>query len=279
MKPLTEYENIRDYLADFYHDTKKKYPGFSHRVLAQKVGFSNGYFSRILSGEKKISEALVEKFIAYLKLRGNDAEYFRALVIYSQSPDEAVVNRAFKRMISLQSCDAGILEVDQFELFHTWYHSVIFSLCHMGQVTESSDFEQMGKQLFPTISGKEFEDSLKLLQKLELIDLKNGTYKVQQQFLTTGSKHKNRHIRNYLLNSINQARYALLNTPQPERDITTMTLSISENGYREIQELVQKFRSQVNEIVAADSELDQVCQVNIQQFPLFKSKKESRDDS
>ncbi len=49
-----------------------------------------------------------------------------------------------------------------------------------------------------------------------------------------------------------------------------MTISVSLEGYEEIQKLVTEFKKQVNDVIAADSNLDRVCQVNIQQFPLYK---------
>ncbi len=273
MNSLFEYVSVRDFLEEYYLNKKNSTPSFSHRVLASKVGFSNGYFSRILSGEKKLSSALVEKFVIYLKFGRSEADYFRALVIYSQSSNEIEKNNAFKTMLSTQRRSSSVVEQEQFELFHTWYHSTLFSLCHMGEITTQTDLGEIGSKLYPSVSSKELTQSLQLITKLDLVEVKNSVYTVKNQFLTSGSKHKNRHIQNYLLNSLQQAKNALLSTPQSERDISTMTISVSQSGYEEIQELVAQFKQKVNGVIAADSELDRVCQINIQQFPLYKKGK------
>ncbi len=273
MISLLEFDSTREFLKSKYLEKKVMNPHFSQRVLATKVGFSNGYFSRIVSGEKKLSSELIEKFIKYFNFEEDEAEYFRAMTEYSQCTNQSARSKAFKIMLSLQETETAKIEQDQSELFHTWYHSTLFSLCHMGEITSHTDLTLIGSKLYPPVTADELKDSLTLLESLNLIECSDTIFRVKNQFLTSGKKHKNHHIRNYLLNSIHQAKNALLSTPQSERDISTMTVTVSKNGYNEIQELVKKFKQDVNSVISADSNLDQVCQINIQQFPLYKKGK------
>jgi len=60
--------------------------------------------------------------------------------------------------------------------------------------------------------------------------------------------------------------------PAESRDISTLTLSVSETTFREIKAEVQLFRKHLSAIACADQFADRVYQVNIQLFPLTRTK-------
>jgi uncharacterized protein (TIGR02147 family) len=57
-----------------------------------------------------------------------------------------------------------------------------------------------------------------------------------------------------------------------ERDISTVTLSVAESALPEVQEVIRQFRSTLIKIVNATTPSDRVYQLNVQLFPLSRSK-------
>ena len=64
------------------------------------------------------------------------------------------------------------------------------------------------------------------------------------------------------------AREALYSVPKTHRDISTLTLSISEQGLQHIKEKIKDCRRELLEIAKADENADRVYQLNLQLFPL-----------
>jgi len=62
--------------------------------------------------------------------------------------------------------------------------------------------------------------------------------------------------------------------PHQERDISTMSVGISEESFKKIAEIIAGCRKAIANIAAADQNADCVYQVNFQVFPLSKTKHE-----
>ncbi len=266
---IYNYSNIREFLKEMYKVKKQENPSFSHRYIGSKVGFSAGYFSRILTGDKQISVEMADKFVAFLKLSETEAEYFRAMTNYSQSKTIESKNAFYKQMLSLKKSRNLSKEKQGYKLFSNWANSVVFSLCRIEELTDDSDFVQLGKDMSPKLTAQEIRNSLKLLCKMDLIKKdEQGFYQVVDSFLSSIGD-ESIHIQNYLSNSLKTAEYALENRSREEREIATMMLTLSEEGYEKVKEKMRGVRKEINEIVAQESGVDRICQANIHLFPLY----------
>lgn len=84
------YTDYRAYLGDAYHYLKKTRPsGFTHRRIGQKGGFDPGLFSKVIQGQRNISEKLLPGFCRAFGLEGDEARYFHHLVRLGQADSEA----------------------------------------------------------------------------------------------------------------------------------------------------------------------------------------------
>jgi len=112
------YSDYRKYLNDFYEAEKRRNPHFSHRYIAQKVGFnSSGFFSKILQGTTNISNELALKFADFCKLKKSEADYFGLLVLYNQAKSHAEKKRWFEKILAFSKSKVKIVEVSQYEFF------------------------------------------------------------------------------------------------------------------------------------------------------------------
>jgi uncharacterized protein (TIGR02147 family) len=86
MVDIYHYSDYRNYLKDAYLDLKKARPsGFTHRRIGQKGGFDPGLFSKVIQGQRNISEKLLPGFCRAFGLEGDEARYFHCLVRYTQA--------------------------------------------------------------------------------------------------------------------------------------------------------------------------------------------------
>jgi len=269
MADIFTFNSSCEFLKHLYEEKKRRNRSFSHRYIGLKIGFSAGYFSRIVSGEKPLSSKMVEKFIGFFNLKPREADYFRNLVGYSQSCNVDQKKVHYQKMLSLRKNSSIQTEKLHFEFFAHWSHSAVFSLCRVEPLSENSDFAVIGKRFTPKLSSEEIRKSLDLLQKLGLIKLTDsGTFEVIHSFLSSiGDESMN--IRNYLANSINGAVIALDQIPREQREIQTMMLTVSELGYQKIKSKIETLRKEINEIVAEDSGIDRICQANFHLFPRY----------
>ncbi|MDD5674617.1 MAG: TIGR02147 family protein, partial [Chitinivibrionales bacterium] len=68
------------------------------------------------------------------------------------------------------------------------------------------------------------------------------------------------------------AKEAIDRFPRQERSMSTLTFSISEQGYKSISERLAMFRREVLEIAKADKNRDRIYHMNFHMFPLSKWK-------
>jgi uncharacterized protein (TIGR02147 family) len=73
--------------------------------------------------------------------------------------------------------------------------------------------------------------------------------------------------------SLDLARRALDRYTSIERDVSGVTMSLSDNGFEQIKKEIQSFRKRIVEIASRDSNEERAFQLNIQLFPLSKRTK------
>lgn len=269
MVNIYDYTDIREYLQAFYKERNSENPIFSHRYIAMKVGFSAGYFSRILSGEKTISSKMADSFSDFINLTGNERDYFHLINTYSHTKSIEERNRLYQQILTQKKKRQITRDKQGYKLFSSKSHSLVFSLCRLEKISDSSDFATLGKLFTPRLSAKEIKESLALLHKMEIIRKNElGQYIIVSSFLNF-IQDESIHIQNYLFNSIKSAEEALENLPRSERELATMMITVSDEGYRKINEKMIHLRKEINEIVAQDDEITKICQINTHLFPLY----------
>ena len=90
MKPITEYEDYRLYLRDFYEE-RKKTSVFSWREFAKLAGFSSsGYLKLVCDGKTRLSKIGAVKVAPAMGLAGFQADYFCLMVEFCDAPPTRV---------------------------------------------------------------------------------------------------------------------------------------------------------------------------------------------
>jgi uncharacterized protein (TIGR02147 family) len=262
MKTIFDYTDYRDYLRDFYEHKKTQTKSFSHRYFEQRLQVSEGYFSRLLKGEKNISDALLVKFTQILKLSKKEAEYFELLVKFTLAPDAQSRSHYYERMLDRGRRKISQITREQYELFQEPHHVAVHALVHLLPIGVGSDLSKIGALLMPAITGVKLRDSLALLERLGLISRgDSGMYSVVKNQLSTGDNPRDVALRRFIGESLAMARGMLDIVPEAERSVALMTVSVSSDAYGKIIEVLAGARQEINNIIARDKGMDRIYQV------------------
>jgi len=266
------YSDFRKFLSDYYDEQKERNPNFSYQIFSDKIGFGNkGLIFNIIKGIKPLSSPGIYKIISGLKINGAEKEYFEALVHFNQAKDEQERSRFYKELQRIRDEEprdftAYCLKNEQFGIYSCWYHCVVRSLIDMYKF--NGDYAWLAKKVYPNITEKQAQESVYWLQKLGLIQKNSdGSYEVTNKTITTG-KEKRMGVLNFHYETLELARKSLGNIPNCKRNVTGLTIGISQKMYLRICDEIQYFQKRLLALAENDDDADRVYQLNFHFFPL-----------
>lgn len=267
------YSDYRRFLADHYAYAKASEYGFSFRVFSKRAKISSSNYLRlVIDGKRNLSSGMAAQFAQACGLSGSSAEFFRELVAYNQAETTADKNRHYARLVGFRPFrDARKLESAQAEYHSTWYLPAIRELCRRPDFDE--DPKWIAAQLEPAISSAEAKQALATLQKLGLL-VRDETGKLKQvdQLVTTGPGPLGHHVFNYHRTMLERAAVALDRISREEREISTLTVCVSQDKLLELKRRIRDFRRDLLQLAEVDNEPERVVQINFQLFPLSKER-------
>lgn len=273
MLNVFEYISYRQLLKNLYEAHKKKQSSFSYRYIGQKVGFkSAGFFSNILQGKRNISQNIIFKFAELFKFNKKETEYFELLVLYDQANQHNRKKYYFEKLLAMRKSKVHELTADQYMYFDKWYNVAIREL--LNYFPFRGDYQQLAKMLNPPISPIEAKKSVELLRRLGLIEEKEDhTYRVTNKTITTVPHIPLVAVHNFQIATMDLAKEAIDRISREKRSISTLTLSLSNEVYKEIEDKLAIFRREVLDLVKHDkNRINRVYQFNFQIFPLSKER-------
>lgn len=269
-----KYDNYRDFLKDAFEFMKKNRRGFSYRNFIKDAGISSaGFLTLVMSGQRNLTTESVTKFSKGLKLNKQESEYFENLVFFNQARTSDEKNRYFEKLSKHRKYrEIHILESDKFEFFSKWYYSAVRELIHIRHFKEDSAW--IAKALIPNITEKQAMESVELLLKLGLVRRDEaGRLRNVDVNISSGAEVQSLAVKNYHMEMLTTAKNALETLPGTERDISAVIVTSSEEKLEEIKTEIREFRKRLLQLASENvSEHDRVYQLNMQFFPLSKSK-------
>jgi uncharacterized protein (TIGR02147 family) len=272
MVNVFDYTDFRKYLAEYYEERKQNNPRFSYQIIADNAGIkSKGFIYNIINGKKILSKSNIFKLSKALDHNQYEADYFENCVAFSQSEDllerKTLLEKLNKaKNIRKVPSKTQLLRKDQYEFISNWYHAIVRSI--IGMYSFKGDYRRLAKMVNPPITATQAKHSVLLLERLGLINRgDNGDYTLSEAGLTTGKDVTSIAFQNFHLSCIDLAKRAIAVFPPNRRNITGLTLGISEKSYDRICDEIQMFQSKIMEIANADMEANRVYQLNFHFFP------------
>jgi len=268
---IFEYDNYRAYLRDLYKFYKETKPHFSYRYFSQKAGFrSPNFLQLVIEGKRNLSPESIEKFTNALKLGKKEAEFFRVLVYLNQARTVSEKKIYAEQLMQFRPfCYIHPLRQDQYRYYTDGYNIAIRELTTLPEFSE--DPAWIAKRLIPPISPQQAKKSLDLLLQLGLLKRDESGRLVQSDaFISTGDEVTSTSVANYHRAMIQLGAEALDRFSGPARDISAVTMALSDKNFQEIKTLIQRFRKELLAIADQDQSPEGVYQINFQLFPLAK---------
>lgn len=273
-EPLSifNYLDYRKFLFDYCSKRKKDQDSFSYRLLAQRANINAGTLVRVVKGSRNISLEICLRLSQALKLTKRETDYFQLLVLYNQADGHTEKNTHFEKILSFKNPCLKLLDPELFEFFSNWYNVAIKELLNI--IEYRGDYQSVAKNVVPSISPEEAKQSLLTMERFGIIKKqKNGSYKLVNKLLSTPDSWKSLAINNFQIAMSKLAIDAFDRFPREQRDVSTMTFSVSDDGLDKIKERIKLFQQDIVQIVKDDSSVNCVYDMNVQLFPISKKLK------
>ncbi len=270
MVNIYDYLDYRAYLHDFYLQKKAANPYFSYQVFAQKAGFrSKSQIKLIIDGKRNVTARTAEQLNGVLKLGNKAFSYFKDLVAFGQAKGNDERAQCLLRLADYNKrSPARVVLRRQYEFYSQWYHNTVRELsahCGLGD-----DHEQLAKAMVPPISTTQARQSLAMLLELGLLEKRGGRYVQTDKIVSTGDEVKSVAVRGFHRRNMDLAAQSIDTFAREERDISSLVVGLSDQGFDTVKKEIQQFRKRLLRIVEADDPVQRVYHINFQIFPTSK---------
>lgn len=252
---VARYTDFRRFIADmvvYLRATKKKW---SYRYFARTAGFSSPSFLKLVEqGKRNISASSIDRFAKGLGLEGRERDVFETLVLLGQAENDESRNRYYARLKSVTKGDPTVrLQGDQFEAYSRWYTFVIRELINLPGFDE--DPTVLARRMRPRIRPHQAKQALILLERLGLVRrTEDGTLETAEQTISTGPEVRTLAVRNFHRAMLELSIRALDRIPKSDRNITSLTLTLTRQQYDQVCERITRLRREILELSEAAPE-------------------------
>ena len=266
------YLDYRAYLRDFYAAKKQASRAFSYRSFSKRAGVSSpNYLKLVIEGKRNLSPKMASQFAQACSLDAEAARYFVHLVAFNQSKTSTERAEHYDRLTGFQRYQqAHKLEIAHAAYYSDWYMPAIRELAASRGFREEPEW--IAEQLVPRITSLQAQRALETLTDLGLL-VRNAAGRLVQAdaLLSTGPETRGLHIAAFHRAMMHRAVESIDLVAAPERDISSLTLCLGRGGLKALKERLQRFRRELLELSALESDPEQVVQVNFQLFPLSRA--------
>ncbi len=262
---IFNFFNYREYLDAVYAHLKKTRFGFSHRTFAREAGISSpNYLFRILKGERNLSLKYVPHFCKALKLGANECNYLEVLVQFNNAKSSQAKEEQLRKLLTLRYGQAEhTIEDKKLLYFSKWYYPVIRELVKIVDFKE--DYNLLARSCIPRITAVQATNAVKYLVKNGFIEKdKKGRYTYANPVITTGPEVNSTILRKYHKQTILQCADSLDSIDMAERDISSLTMSVSIETYKKMKKEIQDFRKRLLAMARDDKKGEVVCHAGFQ---------------
>jgi uncharacterized protein (TIGR02147 family) len=272
---IKDFLDFREYLREVIGYRQKSGESITNRSFAEAVGIhSSSWLTTVLNGKKGISRKTAGAISAFLGHTTWEQGYFKLLVDFNQAKTIERRNTTFaaikQHLLQKGYTALYVLQPDQYEFYSKWYYTAVRSL--LGMFLLGDEYPHIARLLSPSITAVQAKKSIKLLTRLGLISKNDrGFYQLTGKTITTGPNVHSVAVANFQRETMRLGIEAIDRYPQTRRDISTMSVGISEEGFKKISALIADCRKAITEVADSDHLADRVYQINFQAFPLSKT--------
>ena len=274
MKSILEYKDYHLYIKDYYEE-RKRLGAFSWREFCKSAGFSSPNFLKLVCmGQSKLSKVKAVSVARSMGLVGFEEEYFYELVTFCNAEKDSVKKAALLEMqrIAMEH-KIRVVDGDAFQYYESWKYPVLRELIPMMPGACPRDIAEECKE---HVSAEEVRDILAFLVKAGFLKKDGEKVYSQTEQTVIGSKEALPiAIRSMHKEMANMAARAVDRYSASERYFTGVTFSVNQEAKDRITKELDACCKLVLSIANEYKDLDQVCRINFQFFPVTEKIKET----
>lgn len=268
MIDIYKYNNYRCFLKCYIRYLTRLNPQLSQRSIALNAGIHPSLFNKIINGTRNLSFEHAMRLAVCMKLNKPQRDYFELLIRYNHAKSCTEKALYHDKILYKKRRKIKTLKKSQSAFYTKWYFSVIREL--LNGIDFKDDFKSLSELILPNITPDEAKAAINLLESLSII-MKNeaGSYVLNDKFVMPESDIPISLLHNYQLQMMSLAINALKKMSKETREISTVTVSLSEDGFKRVCKKMINTRRDILEIARDDSgKIAGVFQINFQAFPV-----------
>jgi len=268
------YDDFRAFLKESFAWKKTQDSEYSYRRFAKDAGISNpGYLLDVILGKRTLSDNAIKKTVAAFGLNEAEGEFFNLLADFGQSKKDAQRQEIYQEILYRRNRSRfARVSPHLVKYYQDFHYPLVYSALHAFEFR--GDYEAFAAVFDPPIAPAALKKYIRELCEWELVKQgADGRYLVTESFVeppvTMGALVR-RLNREWIL----QAAEAPFRFGTDERHVSTLLLSVSAEARRRLHGEIERFRREVLDIVAGDSDKpESLMQLSIQYFPKTKKRK------
>ena len=272
------YTNYRTYLEAMYHYYKAAERGFTYQVFSRRAGYTCPNFLQLVyQGKRNLTEVSGRRFSEALGHTPEECAYFLALVRFNQSKDSEEAARLYLELSTHQRYGRyHKLEKLEYDYYSHWYVPVIRELADLREFR--ADPVWIAATIQPHITPAQAKKALKILQKLGLLEHGPEGWRKSDLTVTTGPEVRSLGVKNFHRTMLRLAGEAIDTVPSAQRDISSLTMSLTWSQFERIKQRIAEFRKELMAMAESGERTDLLYQFNLQLYPLVAVAPQQREE-
>lgn len=244
--------------------------GYSFRAMSRQLGFASpNYLKLVIDGQRNIGKRVVQQIANGLGLDNLESEYFEYMILLERSKTDIDRNWLYSQIARLRSGKVvSANESNHYAFYENWYNPIVRELV-LGKNAESINYSEIAELVSPSISEDEAQKSIELLTEKGLIEVDaEGNFCHGYPEMSAETESNADAVKKYHSDMIDFGKAAIDGFKREEREISSVTMRVSEEGYQKVQKRIKEFREEIIHIILEDEGTDRVSQLNFQLFPV-----------
>jgi uncharacterized protein (TIGR02147 family) len=224
----------------------------------------------VLSGKRNLSITSLTAMKKSLKLKADEVSYLKYMIPLNDSDSREEKLELLKKMQKFQKYSGeNAKELEAYQYLTKWHYVALHEMIMLDDF--KNDPEWIQEKLNFAVSPKEIIDGLDFLTKHQFIEKSTaGKYQVKDKMVDCFEGIYRLSLSEFYKQVYNLATEAIDNVPRDERLLLGYTISVSNEAFDKISEVLNEALKKVREIEKNDTHKDRVYQVLLNAFPLTK---------
>ncbi len=276
--PIFVYDDYVDYLQA-YSDYMRRF-GVTKKDLVAKAGIgAHAFLSDVIARRKKIGKRHIDGLTKALSLTGDEAEYFRLLVLREITRNPREKERYYRELGELRNKNVRSVLADQdLEYFASWRYPIIREYVLLKGIIFSPK-EVVRDLVGLKLGSRDVEAALKKLEKWNLVtyDDEQGGWRPNEQQDAISYRQIPHAVVNDVKRALIEASVHAMETLQAEQRHVSMAIrGLSHKQYQQFCDRIDSLRKEFLSL-ADGAENDRVLALNVQLFPVMLAGYENKE--